>query len=134
MYKETIISIVIVIFVLISNSVSEKYTDKALGKTNENLYKLREQIERALEEDSGINKKNIEKTVQQILEEWDKEYYILAIYLEHDELEKIKKELIILKANIELNRYKDAVTDIDRGLFSIEHLKEKEVLNIDNFF
>lgn len=134
MYKETIISIVIVIFVLILNSIAQNHTDKTLGKIDKDLYELRGEIETILDKTEEETEKQIQEKVEQILNEWEEKYYILAIYLEHDELEKVKKELIVLKSNIELNQYKDAITDIDRGMFSLEHLKEKEILNVDNFF
>ena len=48
MYKETIISIVIIVFVLISNNIAQKHTDNTLGKTDEGLYKLKSKIQNVL--------------------------------------------------------------------------------------
>ena len=48
MYKETIISIVIIIFVFVLNNIAQKHTDNTLGKTNEELYNLRSKIENVL--------------------------------------------------------------------------------------
>lgn len=134
MYKETIISIVIIVFVLILNNIAQKHTDNTFGKTEKELYKLRSKIENVLDKKEETTDKKIQEGIDKILKQWEKDYYVLAIYLEHDELEKVKKELVILKSNIELKQYEDAITDIDRGLFSLEHLKEKEILNVDNFF
>lgn len=134
MYKETIISIVIIVFVLISNNIAQKHTDNTLGKTDEDLYKLKSKIEKVLDKKEETTDKEIQEDIDRIIEQWEEDYYVLAIYLEHDELEKVKKELVILKSNIELKEYKEAITDIDRGMFSLEHLKEKEILNVDNFF
>ena len=133
MYKETIISIVIIIFVFVLNNIAQNHTDNSLGKIDEDLYNLRSKIEKVLDKEETANRE-IQEDIDKIIEEWEKQYYVLAIYLEHDELEKVKKELVILKSNIELGQYKAAITDIDRGTFALEHLKEKEVLNVDNFF
>ncbi len=134
MYKEVIISIVIIVLILVASTVSQNYTDKAIEKIDSDLSTLKEKIMYDIENNENKDKEFIEKEIEKILEEWEEKYYTLAIYIEHDELEKVKKELITLKSNIEIKEYDEAVVAIDSGIFSLKHLKEKEILNLDNFF
>ena len=134
MYKEVIISIVIIVLILVANTVSQNYTDKTIEKIDSDLSTLKEKIIYDMENNEDKNEEFIKKEIEKILDEWEEKYYTLAIYIEHDELEKVKKELILLKSNVEIKEYENAVTAIDSGIFSLEHLKEKEILNLDNFF
>lgn len=134
MYKEVIISIVIIVLILVASTVSQNYTDKAIEKIDSDLSTLKEKIMYDIENNEDKDEKFIKKEIEKILEEWEEKYYTLAIYIEHDELEKVKKELITLKSNIEIKEYEEAVVAIDGGIFSLKHLKEKEILNLDNFF
>ncbi len=134
MYKEVIISIVIIIAIIIGNNISQGYTDSSIEEIDKKLSNLREQVYKSLEIDVKSNNDKMKQEIDEILEEWEKRYYLLAIYIEHDELEKVKKELVSLKASIDVEEYQDAIGDVDRCTFALEHLKEKEVLNVDNFF
>ena len=134
MYKEVIISIVIIIAIIIGNNISQGYTDSSIEEIDKKLSNVREQVYKSLEIDAKNNNDKMKQEIDEILEEWEKRYYLLAIYIEHDELEKVKKELVSLKASIDVEEYQDAIGDVDRCTFSLEHLKEKEILNVDNFF
>ena len=105
MYKETIISIVIIVFVLISNNIAQKHTDNTLGKTDEELYDLRSKIENVLTQKEKTTEQEIQEGIDKILEQWEKDYYVLAIYLEHDELEKVETELTSLEAHVDIEEY-----------------------------
>lgn len=134
MYKEVIISIVIIITVFIANSISQGYTDKTIDKLDNDLSSVREKLMDALDKEESNLKESIKKDIEEILNEWGDKYYLLAVYLEHDELEKVGKELISLKASVDVKEYQDAVGDVERCIFALKHLKDKEVLNVDNFF
>ncbi len=134
MYKEIIISVVIIIAIIIGNTVSQGYTNSTIENIDNKLSNLREDIYKSLNNKEDKTNNELIKKLKEILSEWDDKYYLLAIYIEHDELEKIKKELISLKASVEVQEYQDAIGDVDRCTFALEHLKEKEVLNVDNFF
>lgn len=134
MYKEVIISIVIIVTIFIANSVSQGYTDKTIDKINNDLANIKEKLFDVLDGKAKHSQESMKDDVEKILNEWEDKYYLLAVYLEHDELEKVAKELISLKASVEVEEYQDAIGDAERSIFALEHLKEKEVLNVDNFF
>ncbi len=143
MYKEIIICFVIIVGVVIINNLSQKYTDKIIEEKRIDLYQIRDKIKAYIDNDNNDqnNKKSEEGVKEEIFEytdetlkEWKKQYFLLAIYLEHDELEKVEKELVSLKANAEVKNYDEMIENIEMSIFALEHLKEKEVFNPDNFF
>ena len=134
MYREIIISIVIIVVIFIANNMSQSYTDKTIEEIDNGLNSLREKIFQIMDKKEEKNENQIRGEIEKILEQWEGKYYTLAIYIEHDELEKVKKDLVILKANVEVKEYQDAITNLDSCIFSLKHIKDKEVLNLDNFF
>ena len=80
------------------------------------------------------NKEDLENQINSILDEWNSRYQKLAYYIEHDELEKVKTELISLKANIDVEEYKQGMPDLDKCVFILDHIKEKSSLQIKNIF
>lgn len=129
LYKEIIICIVIVVLVVTLNIWTENYTKESIMKMNDNLEILKKSMK---EED--LDKKNIESQIDTILDDWNTRYQNLAYYIEHDELEKVKTELISLKANIEVEAYEEGIPDLDKCVFILEHIKEKSSLQIKNIF
>ena len=127
MYKELIICIVVILIVVVLNIYTEKYTKESVTLITDNLDTLK----------LAIQEKNNEETSKQIndiIEEWDNRYKKLAYYIEHDELEKVETELVALKANIEVEEYEQGMSDLNRCIFILEHIKEKSALQIKNIF
>ena len=127
MYKELIICIVVILIVVVLNIYTEKYTKESVTRITDNLDTLK----------LAIQEKNNEETSKQIndiIEEWDNRYKKLAYYIEHDELEKVETELVALKANIEVEEYEQGMSDLNRCIFILEHIKEKSALQIKNIF
>lgn len=131
MVKELVISIVIVVSIFIGNAFTENYTKKSIDETTESLSDLRVQIEK--DEDS-INTDVTEQKIDEIQREWNLKYEKLAYYIEHNELEKVKTELVGLKGYIEKEEYSEALPSVDRSIFILEHIKEKTGLSLKNIF
>lgn len=130
MYKEFIICAIVIIIVVVLNIYTEKYTKESVSLITDNL----EILEMTINEEKEENDEEIDKQINDILEEWDKRYKILAYYIEHNELEKVKSELISLKANIDAEEYKQGLPDLNRCIFILEHIKEKSALQVKNIF
>lgn len=131
MIKELIISIIIVFFIFVGNFVTENYTKESVDETAQGLITLREEIIKSEDEvDVNIAKENIDK----IYGQWNTRYEKLAYYIEHDELEKVKTELTGLRGYIEKEEYSEAVPELDRTVYILEHIKEKTALNLKNIF
>ena len=80
------------------------------------------------------NKEEKYKKIENIEEKWDKKSETLAYYIEHDELEKVNTEIAKIKADIETNNEKIAIENLERCIFVLEHIKDKNLIKIVNIF
>lgn len=128
MYKEFIICTIVIFIVIVLNIFTENYTKESIALITDNLNNLKENM--IIEEKQEESKEQIGK----IVEEWDKRYQLLAYYIEHDELEKVKTELVSLKANIDVEEYEQGIPDLDKCIFILQHIKEKTAIQIKNIF
>ena len=58
----------------------------------------------------------------------------MAYYIEHDELEKVRTNLTELKSHTETEEYEEAINDLDKSVFVLEHIEEKSEFNLKNIF
>ena len=124
MKKELIICLVIVTSIVFGDIFLQKYTNNALDNINEKLIVLKDEIKQS--DDIDMSK------INEIDEEWEKNFEIFTCYLEHDELEKIKTQLVIISSGMEMNDRDYAYEEIDRAIFIIDHIKSKQMLKLDN--
>ena len=129
MYKEIIICSIVIIIVVGLNILTENYTKESVALMTGNLENLKENM---ISEEQ--NKENINKQIDDILNNWNERHKKLAYYIEHDELEKVETELVLLKGNIEVKQYEQGVPNLSNCIFILEHIKEKTALQIKNIF
>lgn len=129
MYKEIIICSIVIIIVVSLNIFTENYTKETVTLMTSNLENLKENM--ILEEQ---NEENINKQIDDIVNGWNEKHKKLAYYIEHDELEKVKTELVLLKGNIEVKEYEQGIPNLNNCIFILEHIKEKTALQIKNIF
>ena len=129
MYKETIISIVIIIVILILDYFTQNYTENRLNELMGKLESLKNDIiVEEVEKDSVIEK-------SKEIDEYSKEIHKkLAYYIEHDELEKVETDITSVKSFVELEDYEMAANEIDKSIFVIQHINDKYKLSIENIF
>lgn len=131
MTKEWVISIVIVIAIVIGDIFTMKYTNQSVDEVTLALAKVREEIAK---EDEEINSEQVKTQIGNIRDNWNKRHKKLAIYIEHDELEKIETDLSGLHGYVEKEEYSDAMAQLDMSVYVLEHIKNKTVLSIINIF
>lgn len=131
MTKELIISIIIVVLIFLGNSITENYTQESIDETTRNLTTLREEIIKSQDE---VKVDIAKEKINNIYGQWNLRYEKLAYYIEHDELEKVKTELTGLKGYIEKEEYSEAVPELDKSIYILEHIKDKTALNLKNIF
>ncbi len=129
MYKEIIICSIVIVIVVILNIFTENYTNESIALISGNLENLKENM---LSEEQS--EENINTQIDDIVNNWDERYQKLAYYIEHDELEKVKTELVHLKGNIEVKEYEQGIPNLNNCIFILEHIKEKTALQIKNIF
>ena len=129
MYKELIISSIIVVCIFALNTLTEKYTKESLDSMKQDLSKLREEMM-----NKNTDKNKIDEAMQKASDNWNERYEKLAYYIEHDELEKVETHLTILQSDIEVGELEQGVGELDACSFVLEHIKDKESLKIKNIF
>ena len=129
MKKEAIITIIIILLIFAGEWITQNYTKKTLGKTQDQLRELKEDILNTKNNNSYL----IEKT-NKIYEDWEKENEILSYYLEHNELEKVNTQIILIKGYLESDTPQDSIPDLEEGIYILDHIKQKEAFNLKNIF
>lgn len=129
MLKELMICIIIVTLIFVGNIITQNYTNSSVDKTSEELKQLREEI---IKEEVNIEISN--QKINKIYTDWNGRHKILAYYIEHDELEKVETDLSALKGYIEVEEYKEAIAELDRTIYILQHIKNKNIFNLENIF
>lgn len=127
MCKEILIIIIVVILILSLDIITNNYTKETVDIMSNKMEILKEYL---FEE----NKEEAEKQIQDIKEEWEKRDRILAYYLEHDELEKVKTQLTSMSAFCETEEYSEVINNTQLTTFILKHIQEKEELNLESIF
>lgn len=129
MYKEIIVCILVVILIISMDLLSNNYTKKVFFSINDSLGNLRNEM---LKEDKDVNKINDEIT--KVEQAWNSKLNLLSCYIEHNELEKVARQLTLIKGNIDVEEYNQAVPQLDDCVYVINHIEDKESLLIRNLF
>ena len=129
MYKEIIISIVIIIGIFSIDYVTQSYTENKMGEIVNQLGLIRQEI---IKKDKDENK--INQDLNNIFENWKNSHTKFAYYIEHDELEKVETSLVAFKGFVEVKEYETAVTELDKASFILEHIEQKTSLQLENIF
>ncbi len=129
MYKEIIICSIVIIIVVGLNILTENYTKESVTLMTDKLDNLKQTM---ISEEQ--NEENIKEKMDIILNDWNNRHKMLAYYIEHDELEKVETELVLLKGNIEVKEYDQGIPNLSNCVFILDHIKEKTALQIKNIF
>ena len=115
MRKEFVICLIIIALIAIGNFFSRDYTKKS----GEEILDSLQQIKQAVEEKEKIWKNKQDK---------------LAYFIEHNELEKIDTNLVLLKSYIETEEHNETIREINELAFLVKHIEEKYAFNLKNIF
>ena len=75
-----------------------------------------------------------EEKARDLLKDWEEKEEILSYYLEHDEIEKIGNDISLIEKQIEIEDIDHARQTITEVKFLFNHIENKQILNIENFF
>lgn len=129
MYKELVISIIIIILIFSLDYITQKYTDFAINEAISNLHEIKE----SLKEENVDNKKAIEDAEKKY-NRWLEHHKRLAFYIEHNELEKVETNFVSGKSFIESAKYEDAISELEKTIFILQHINDKYSVNLENIF
>ena len=126
MFKEIVISIIIIISIIALDFVTQNYTKESMEQTSAMLSELKQQIK--------SNESKISNSIEEIYKNWEEKREKLAYFIEHDELEKVETNLTNIKSFIEEDDHDMAISNIEETKFILEHIKEKNAFNLENIF
>lgn len=129
MYKEIIICILVVIVIFSMDLISNNYTKNVFSNINYELSNLRNEMT-----SERKNEEKITNKIKEVEEKWHKNLNILSCYIEHNELEKVQRQITLIKGNIDIKEYNQAIPQLDECKFIINHIIDKETLLIRNIF
>lgn len=128
-YKELVISIIVIALVAIGNVITQRNTIEAVNQISNELALLRQEMEK-----EKVDQEKSSEQMRKVEEVWKKTYGLMAFYIEHNELEKVQTELTKLKADIHMKEYAQGVENLESCIFILEHIKDKSALKIVNIF
>ena len=129
MVKEFVICLMILILILVGNGITQGYSRSSIENINEKLANLREKMNK-----EEINHEEIVKKEEEIDKEWEEMFSRLAYYIEHEELEKVSRNLENTKTYIKLKEYDNATKEINEGIYILNHIEDKYSFNLQNIF
>ena len=129
MYKELIISIIIVILIIVLDIGTQKYADNSVQETISNLCSIKDKTKQFDKNDEEISQQ-----INEFYEHWLNKHRKLAIFIEHDELEKVETDFVTCKSYIESKQYDFANAELEKTIFVLEHISDKYSFNFENIF
>ena len=131
MYKELVISLIIIIAIVMGNTITQNYTKQTVAELSDSLNELKEQIS---QDDENINWKDVEIQIEDINKKWNERYDKMAYYIEHNELEKVESNIPGLKSYTNKQDSPEALNQLNSSIFILKHIQEKNELNLKNIF
>ena len=132
MWKEIVISIIIIAIIFIGNDITQNYTIESAENLSNKLGELKEKIENV--SDSDDSNQELNDKLNEIWQDWESRHDKLAYYIEHNELEKVEDDFTGIKTYLESKEYAEAISELDESTFVLRHIKEKYEFNLQNIF
>lgn len=121
----------IIIIILIIVFVIDYFTDKNLSNSVNWMREGIGSIENKMKED---NENEAQNEFHDLKEKWKKEEKGLALFVEHNELEKISGDIVRIESNFNTNDMDELFQNIADLKFMLEHIEEKNRLKLKNIF
>lgn len=129
MYREIIISVIIIASIFTFDKMTQEYTDKKINDAIQDLNMIKQNIK-----DEIIDNKEVVKKCNEKYQKWLRYHKYLAFYIEHNELEKVETNYVAGKSLIETEKYEEAIAEIEKTIFVMQHINDKYAVNLENIF
>ncbi len=125
MFKEIFICILILSMIFVGNYITQSYTLKSVNEISSNLVEIKGEMQK-----ENIESKKVNDKIGEMSNNLERRHDKLSYYIEHNEIEKLETELTSLKSYVEVEQYDEAINEIDRALFLLNHIKDKYEFNM----
>ena len=119
MFKEIFICILILSMIFVGNYITQSYTLKSVNEISSNLVEIKDEMQK-----ENIESKKVNDKIGEMSNNLERRHDKLSYYIEHNEIEKLETELTSLKSYVEVEQYDEAINEIDRALFLLNHIKD----------
>ena len=127
MRKEIIIVCIIVIAIFVTDFITQNFTKENIKSIEDKLNVMKESI-------NNNETQNLNNQIKELEDKWAHIDKKMSFYIEHDELEKVNSSLVRFKSYIELEDYQEAITELEECKYILEHIKDKQRMQIINLF
>lgn len=134
--REVIIILIILISIIsISNLTQKHLKDTGLELTSK-LLELKTELNKLIlkKEEETISSTKAKEISQQIYEKWEQLNKTWSIIVMHMELDQIELSILGVKASVEIGDLEEGREELEKSIFLIEHIKEKESFKLKNIF
>ncbi len=125
--REYLIIIVILSFVFLM----EYLTSKSLGEATQWMKNGVISIENKIKENQ---ESEAQEEFYDLQGKWKEKTEKLALFVEHNELEKVTNDIALIEINFETDETEDILENIADLKFMLEHIEEKNQLKWKNIF
>ena len=133
MYRELIISAIIISSIFMLDCLTQKYTDKSINEAIQDLNIIKENMKENIKDKKKDNKELVKKC-NKYYQKWIDYHKHLAFYIEHNELEKVETYYVSGKSFIETKDYENAINELEKTIFVMQHINDKYSVNLENIF
>lgn len=128
MWKDIVFCVIIIVVIIALDFFVQGYIKDSAEEMTIKLSNLKQEVWD--KEENTIN----EIDTKEVRQTWEDRYKILASVIEHDELEKVEKNLTGLYSALESKEKSEAVSELDESMFILRHIKDKYSFKIENVF
>ncbi len=121
----------IVLMILVIIFLIDFMTNKSLGKSTEWMRNGIESVEKKVKEQNQEEAKN---EFYELEGRWKDDVSRLALFVEHNELEKISGDIVLIESNFDTGDTDELFQNISDLKFMLEHIEEKNQLKWKNLF
>lgn len=125
--KEVIIVIVILIIVFATEYATSKNLDNAVEWMTNGIVSIENKINEKKESEA-------QNEFYELKNKWKGTSEQLALFVEHNELEKVSNDVVIIESNFESDETEKTLENITELKFMLEHIQEKNKLKLKNIF
>jgi len=129
MQKELVISIIVLVCIFGLNYITQKNTDNTVQSVSSKLEIVRNDVTQ-----EEVDKEKATLDANDAFDKWEEFDDTLAYYIEHNEIEKVTTALTSVKSYVEMELYDDSVEAIDKCIYILDHIHQKEMVTLDNIF
>lgn len=125
--REAIIIIIAIAFVCVGSILTQNYLEKTSNELSVKLEELKKQIE-------AENFESARNISNEVLNIWEKMKNNWSMVVIHEELDNIELSMLGVKGAINAKDVEDGLVEIEKSIFLVNHIKEKEAFKIKNIF